>query len=98
MLGGILSGIGAGIIWNIIGSIRSKEKLGEDFEYNPKWLLKTVLIGAIIGGYSVINGSPVDIEAVTILNASLMNTPLVAVIDKIVNIVWDGLLKLFGVR
>jgi len=98
MLGGILAGLGAGIFWNIIGAIRSKEKHGDDFEYNPKWLLKTVIIGAIIGGYATVTGNPVDLEAVTVLNASLMTTPIVAVVDKIVSILWDGLLKLAGTR
>jgi len=86
---GILSGVLSGIYWNILGTASNKadaEKPVEDKEYQPKKLLKTVIIGAIVGVALTLSGTPVTMESVVTMSGA--SFPFTVAADKIVSIVW----------
>lgn len=88
----ILVGAIGGVAWAVIGTVRAKTKEEQkEFRFKPKKFLKSVLLGAAVGGYLAYSGTQVDISTI---DAFLMNSgmaaPVVAITEKIASIIYDG--------
>lgn len=65
-----LYGAFGGIIWALLGA--GYNKIGNpDFSFNFLNFLKTVIIGTLIGGFSIYFGQPVDVFGTSALAASV---------------------------
>lgn len=87
-IGGILFGAIGGIGWSLIGL--AKEKTSEKPEpFDAKKMLKTVILGGIVGGYAGYTGASFSYDTISALAQSATFTPIVAIVDKIVGIIWN---------
>jgi len=77
LLYGALGGVG----WAVLGYARAKQKDSKT-EFDGFHFGKTIVVGAIIGGYAAYTGMPIDAVATT--SFALTATALV---DKIANII-----------
>jgi len=94
LIGGVVAGILGGLGWGIVGAIKnySNDK-SEEFEI--KKFTKTVLLGAIVGAYIGYTGDTFsDNLAESVLPGIMSMTPLMAVVDKVVGIIYNGIKKL----
>ena len=82
-------GICGGVAWAIMGTANSKVKDGKDFEFRKGAFLKTAIIGGIVGVASVYMNMPYDSALVAIGGM----TTITAVVDKLVNVVKNAIMK-----
>jgi hypothetical protein len=82
---GVALGVAGGIGWAVVGLANNYSK-AEPEPFDPKRSLKTVLIGAITGGYIGYTGQTFSSGLVEALAESAGVT---AVVNKIVDAVWN---------
>jgi len=83
----ILFGVFGGIIWGLMGA--GYHKMGNpDFKFSFWNFFKTVVLGAVIGGYSSYMGQPVEVFSTT-----LTATFITGFVDRIVNIIKKAITK-----
>ena len=85
VLSGMALGIAGGISWAVIGLIREKTK-PESEPYDPKKTVKTVIIGAVTGGFIGYSGQTLSYDLVT---ATAETAGITAMVNKIVDAVWS---------
>ena len=85
---GIIAGAIGGIGWSIVGTAKELTKPKHD-DFDAKKWIKTAIIGAAIGGYTGYTGQEFNIASMDLLVQSAMFTPIVAIADKIVGIIWN---------
>lgn len=88
MLEPIVMGAIGGVAWSVLGYVRNKEK-DKKTKFDMFGFVKPVVIGLAIGAYAGYTGQIGNFDLVA---TGTVMTPIVAVIDKLVNIAM-GLIK-----
>lgn len=97
VISGALLGAGGGAAWAILGSIRNFTKQGEmkvkndKVEFNPKKFMKSIVVGAVLGGYAGSQGMVVSYDTLEALsmNAAIF-TPATAIANKALGIIHNA--------
>lgn len=95
MIEQILVGAVGGLGWSILGIAREKSK-PEAEEINGKKIVKTVIVGGVIGGILGYQGSVIDVASIEAFVAnSALYAPIVAIADKVVSLGWELIRRVF---
>lgn len=94
MLEQILFGVVGGASWSVLGLVKEKTKKKSE-AFNLKKFLKSVIIGGAIGGIIGYQGGTVEIATIeNFIAGSALYTPIVAVVDKAIGIIWGAIGRL----
>ena len=87
----ILFGVIGGLGWSLIGTAKEMTKKERE-DFDAKKFVKSIILGAIIGGVLGAQGNVVEIATIEeFTTASFLYTPIVAIVDKVIGIIWNGI-------
>ena len=86
----IIPAVIGGVGWSVLGYLQAKAKEGKEISFELPKLARSVVIGAALGAYLGFTGASADVLSLDQLATnSAIYLPVVAVVDKVVSIVWN---------